>query len=174
MKSIYSPSIFNADVYTKYYANQAGYGDYPPLQTFKGTSYQRGYGIGSIFSSIIRGITPLFQSSFAKQAAKTVGNQLLNTGLQVGKDLLQGQNLKEAAKHRFKQAGTEIMRDMGEQMTNQTGSGRKRRRRKTIKSRVNKKRCGNKRKRKSKKVSKRRKKTKSRKSRKRYLRDILS
>ena len=50
----------STDTYIKYYQNQAGYGDYPPIQTYKGVAYQRGYGIGSIFSSLIRGITHLF------------------------------------------------------------------------------------------------------------------
>ena len=124
MPSVYIPSFANADIYTKYYNNQAGYGDYPTLQTYKGTSYQRGYGIGSIFSSIIKGITPLFQSSFAKQAGKS----LLNTGLQVGSDILQGQNLKDSAKFRFKQAGSDMVDRAAQGIRDQIGSGRKRRR----------------------------------------------
>ena len=126
MPTVYTPSFANADVYTKYYSNQAGYGDYPSLQTYRGTSYQRGYGIGSIFSSIIRGITPLFQSPFVKQATKS----LLNTGLQVGSDILQGQNLKDSMKSRFNQTGADLMDKVVQGMRNQSGSGRRRRKRK--------------------------------------------
>jgi hypothetical protein len=129
----YAPSRSTVDVYTKYYQNQAGFGDGQSVQTYRGSAYQRGYGIGSIFSSIWKGITPLFQSSAVREAARSVGSKLLNTGLQVGSDLLQGQNLKDSAKSRFKQVGSELLDDMAGSLR-QSGGGRKRRGRKKKKS----------------------------------------
>jgi hypothetical protein len=70
---------------------------------FHGARMQRGYGIGGIFKSLARYAIPLF-----KQGAKVVGKKALQTATEVGQDVLQGKNVKEAFKSRGKQAASEL------------------------------------------------------------------
>ncbi len=131
----YKPVL--AESYIKYYQNQAGYGDNPPLQTYKGSAYQRGYGIGSIFSNLIRGITPLFKSTFGRQAA----SKLVNAGLNISNDLLEGKNFNESAKLRFKETGAALLDDAVSALrNNQSGSGFKRKRKRSNNKGINKRR----------------------------------
>ena len=89
MKTPYSILEINPH-YKTYYENQAG----GLLPYFSGKTVQKGYGIGSIFSKLVKGdIKPMLQ-----QGARTVGKELLNTGASFISDVLSGKNLKEAAK----------------------------------------------------------------------------
>ena len=63
---------------------------------FAGPVYQRGHGIGSLFRGLFR-----FAMPFLKQAAKTVGRQALQTGIQVAGDMLENRPLKNQSKHAF-------------------------------------------------------------------------
>src|SRR5260221_3306019 len=98
------------DVYLHYYLNQAGGGGVKAhenyIRTFRAPQYQRGYGFGSIFRSIIKLLTPIFKSSIAKKAAGIAGKQLFTTGSEIGTDLLSGRPLRESIKARGK-AGLE-------------------------------------------------------------------
>lgn len=72
---------------------QAGKGgDFP---VFRGSRMQRGYGLGSILSGMFRTAIP-----FLKSGAKALGKQALKTGVSIGQDVLNGQNLKTAARRR--------------------------------------------------------------------------
>ena len=62
---------------------------------YSGDRFQRGYGLGSIFGSLIRTILPV--------VAKTVGKQALRTGAEVAGDFLQGGNIKQSIKTRGRQ-----------------------------------------------------------------------
>jgi hypothetical protein len=115
--------------YFRYYNNQAGFGyAHPGIATFKGPVYQRGNGIGSIFSSLWSAITPLFRSDTMQKALKTVGQQALHSGMNVGSDLLQGRNLKESLKHRAGEAKSNLMGAAAEELKAMSGSGRRKRR----------------------------------------------
>jgi hypothetical protein len=81
---------------------------------FRGARFQRGYGIGSIFKSLARYAIPLF-----KQGAKVVGKRALQAATEVGQDVLQGNNVKEAFKSRGKQAVSDVAKKV------MTGNGRK-------------------------------------------------
>ena len=81
---------------------------------FRGARMQRGYGIGSIFKSLARYAIPLF-----KQGAKVVGKRALQAATEVGQDVLQGKNVKEAFKSRGKQAASDVAKKV------MTGKGRK-------------------------------------------------
>src|SRR6266851_3960071 len=115
--------------YLRYYKNQAGFGHiHPGISTFKGPIYQRGNGIGSIFSSLFRAITPLFQSD----SVKKIGKALLTTGLNVGSDVLEGKRVGQSLKRRFGETGSNLLEDAVESLREQTGSGRKRKKRRKI------------------------------------------
>ena len=55
-----------------YYLNQIGHG----TPYFSGAAYQKGYGLGGIFSSIAKSVVPLIKSG-----AKAVGKQVLQSGV---------------------------------------------------------------------------------------------
>ena len=84
--------------YESYYLNQVGSGVY------RGTQYQRGYGLGNIFSSIGKSILPLIKSG-----AKALGEQTLHSGVTFGSDILNGQNAKQAAVRRAKEVGSNLL-----------------------------------------------------------------
>ncbi|GFS44890.1 uncharacterized protein F54H12.2 [Trichonephila inaurata madagascariensis] len=82
--------------YEYYYVNQAGSG----LSYYQSQSFQKGYGIGGCFKRLFRTALP-----FLTRGAKSVGKEVLKTGAQIANDLLEGQNLEDAAKHRAKETG---------------------------------------------------------------------
>ncbi len=71
---------------------------------FRGTKYQRGGGIGNIFSSIFRTLLPI-----AKTVGKTVGRQALSMGAQVASDALAGQNIGDSLNQRGREAAGELL-----------------------------------------------------------------
>ena len=62
-----------------YYINQAGSG----LPGFQGTRYQRGAGLGSMFSGLLRAVAPLLKSG-----AKKIGKTLLKKGMNIASNFL--------------------------------------------------------------------------------------
>ena len=110
---------------------QRGKGD---ISIFGGTHPygQRGNELGGMFRSLFRTATP-----FLKTAAKKVGKRLLNTGvdtgMQIAKDVINGQSLKKAAKARAKTAGKQFLTGAFKDLTQQGRGGRllKRRRKAT-------------------------------------------
>ena len=83
-------------MYEDYYVKQAGSG----LPVFGGASFQKGYRIGSVFGSIGRVVLPL-----RKSRAKAVGKEALKSGKQFLGDILEENNVKQAAATRAKAAG---------------------------------------------------------------------
>ena|SRR5277367_4338084 len=90
------------------------------MQYFRGHPYipppsgQEGHGLGSILSSIARTAIP-----FLKPIARSIGRTVLDKGCEVGRDVIEGQNLKSSFKQRV----------FGQDPP-QEGSGRRRRKRK--------------------------------------------
>ena len=84
---------------------------------------QGGNGLGGMFRSLFRTATP-----FLKTTAKKVGKRLLNTGLdtgmQIAKDVINGQSVKKATKSRVKTAGKNVLTGAIQDITQQ-GRGRK-------------------------------------------------
>jgi len=114
-------------MYENYYKRQVG-GELP---VFRGAKYQRGHGLGSVIGGLFRRVVlPFLQRSakdivpFLKQNRKTILTNALKTGMEVADDVLEGKNLKEAAKKRVLSG---IKRTAGS-MNWQTGSGRRRKR----------------------------------------------
>lgn len=74
---------------------------------YVGSGIQRGHGIGGIFAGLAKMAVPLLKS-----AAKSAGKTLLRTGAQFAGDLIQGKNVKDAAKQRAMEAGKSIGRNV--------------------------------------------------------------
>ena len=112
MKKFYIP---NNQLYEEYYLNQTKQkgGNLP---AFRGSRFQQGYGLGSIFKGLFRWAMPHLQ-----QGAKILGKKALQTGAQVAQDVLDGDDVKTAVSKRAKQA----LGDMTSQNSSQSGSGRK-------------------------------------------------
>ena len=86
---------------------------------------QRGYGIGSFLKGLFRSAVPLF-----KEGARTVGKTALNSGVNIARDLLAGQDLKSAVQSRAREAGNELRtkaKNAVRSAIGQTGKGIKRR-----------------------------------------------
>ena len=82
-----------SNTYINYYLNQAGSG----LSAFEGVRYQRGNGF---FGRLLSGaILP---------ALRFLGRKALSTGVEVGMDALDGNNIKESIKRRSKKAAKDV------------------------------------------------------------------
>ena len=97
MKPVY---CCNSKSYENYYLSQVGSGG----PYYSGAQFQRGYGLSNIFSSIGKTILPLL-----KTTAKTVGRQALKSGVAFASDVINGQNAKQAAINRAKEAGSTLL-----------------------------------------------------------------
>ena len=100
MKVPYSILAENPD-YKTYYQNQAG----GVLPVFIGSTVQKGYGLGSMFSRVLKGnIIPML-----RQAANPVGTELLNTGASVVNGVMRGENTKSAVKRNLINGGKNLL-----------------------------------------------------------------
>ena len=104
-----------------YYRQQLGGG----LPYFVGSKIQqRGHGIGSFFANLFRNAIPLI-----KRGLGLVGKTALNTGLDVATDVIrQGKSLRESAEQRLPEGIKRLQTDLP--LITQSGSGRRRIRRK--------------------------------------------
>ncbi|GFV08212.1 uncharacterized protein F54H12.2 [Trichonephila clavipes] len=111
--------------YEDYYVNQAGNG----LSYYQGQSFQKGYGIGGWFKRLC---VCVFRTAlpFLTRGAKSVGKEVLKTGTQIVNDLLEGQNLEDAAKHRTKETGRKLAREAIKKADDMLGQGKKYKRKK--------------------------------------------
>ena len=88
------PHHCQAKAYHDYYLHQAGRG-YP---VYVGTRYQRGHGLGSIFGSLFKSV-PLL-----KRGTKILGREAFKGA----SDVMEGQNVTQAAKSRLKSTGQNL------------------------------------------------------------------
>ena len=88
---------------------------------FRGARIQRGYGIGNFFKSIARFAIPL-----VKRGVQAIGRRALGAAVDVGQDILEGKNVKQAIKSHGIKAVKDIVHQGVKQSGNQSGSGRKR------------------------------------------------
>ena len=72
---------------------------------FRGYPYQRGSGVGSFLKGLLRIVFPL-----ARQAGKAIGREALNTGANIAKDIVQGQDLGTSVKKQSKRAGKRLLK----------------------------------------------------------------
>ena len=90
------------------------------MNVFHGGQIQRGYGLGSFFSSLARRALP-----FLKQGARTLGRAVLKTGVNVAQDVLAGKNLKQSARSRIGQSAQSLKEQALTHLIGQRGSGQK-------------------------------------------------
>ena len=109
-------------LYHLYYSDQVGSG----ISTvFRGREFQRGHGIGSIFSGLFRLAKPLFM-----RGAKAVGKQALRTGGHILDDLANGADFKDAFSKRLGEGGSELVKTAKRKLDEfQSGNGYKAKRR---------------------------------------------
>ena len=154
--------------YKPYYQSQSGSG----IGGYQGFQDQRGHGFFTPFASLFQNIL--------KPLGAYLGKKALSTGMDIGGDILNGENLTNSLKKRFKTTGNKIISDAADRakLFAQTGKGRKRRRRRRKKQKTNKKllitrKASHKRRSKPKKKNKRKSKKKTYK-RKRSKKSLLS
>lgn len=104
----YDPTA-SSSFYEDYYKQQVGNG----LAVFRGATVQRGHGIGGFFSSLLKGALPMI-----KAGAKTLGKQLLKTGMDITSDVIEGKNFKDSAKDRFSESGQQMVKRISSMMGN--------------------------------------------------------
>jgi hypothetical protein len=91
------------ETYHNYYVNQVGRG----FGVFQGSTIQRGHGIGNLLRGLAKSTLPLL-----KQGGKMLGKQLLNTGVGIVKDVMDGENLGVSARKNFKQGGLNLLSNL--------------------------------------------------------------
>jgi hypothetical protein len=74
---------------------------------FQGSTIQRGHGIGNLLRGLAKSTLPLL-----KQGGKMLGKQLLNTGVGIVKDVMDGENLGVSARKNFKQGGLNLLSNL--------------------------------------------------------------
>ena len=97
----------NGAAVEQYYRNQVGTG----LPVFRGNRVQRGHGLGSMFKGLLKSVVPL-----VKSGATSLGKKALSTGLDITRDVLSGQNFKDAARQRLRETGTKTLRKVQNKM----------------------------------------------------------
>lgn len=102
----------NSNQFVAYYVNQAGTG----ISGYSGVKYQKGHGI---FGNIL--------SRFVFPILKSLGKRALNTGINIGTDFLQGENIKSSMKKRLKTTGIDIAEEALNKLKNykQSGTGKR-------------------------------------------------
>ena len=91
------------------------------IASFRGARIQRGYGIGNCFKSIARFAIPL-----VKRGVQAIGRRALGAAVDVGQDILEGKNVKQAIKSHGIKAVKDIVHQGVKQSGNQSGGGQKR------------------------------------------------
>ena len=89
----------DAKAYENYYLSQVGHG----MPYFAGAQVQQGYGLGNLFSSIAKSVLPL-----VKKGAKTLGKQVLQSGVEFASDVLHGK-AKQAAIDQARAASSNLL-----------------------------------------------------------------
>ena len=94
------------------------------ITPYSGATWQRGYGVGSIFRGLFKMAMPL-----ARNAGKSLLKAGVKGGVGLAQDALRGRNVKQAAKRRF--AGA-----MGDVLKGMTGQPRRKRQKRASIKRV--------------------------------------
>lgn len=119
--------MYHADVndFIRLYNPQTGRGGDDGLVFYK-SSYkrQRGSGLGGVLGAIARRLIPIARNILWPAAKKYVLPHASLAAKQLAGDVLSGRNVKESIKHR----GQDALKGIGDAITTQSGSGRKRKR----------------------------------------------
>jgi len=112
-------------LYEDYYLQQSGSG----LPVFHGSRGQRGHGLGSMLSGLFRTAVPMLKRGLA-----TFGKHALKTGLEIAGDVVEGKSFKDSARDRIVPTIIPGIKRFAEEeiFSNQSGSGKRRRRGKKL------------------------------------------
>jgi hypothetical protein len=108
----------SADEYLSFYVNSLdarGLGG-----NYKRIRVQRGDGLGSFLSGAFRRLFPILTSG-----AKAVGEQILNTGLLLLRDGINGKDMKESVRERVNAAGNNLSKRAAANLGDMVGNGLK-------------------------------------------------
>ena len=118
----------DAKAYENYYLSQVGHG----MPYFAGARVQQGYGLGNPFS--FKSVLPL-----VKKGAKTLGKQVLQSGVEFASDVLHGKNAKQAAIDQARAAGSNLLQVAKQQVGKRKAAQQKIGKRKAAPRKVQKK-----------------------------------
>lgn len=89
------------DEFTHKHYKQNGNGTIP---IFSGDKYQTGFGLGSIFGSILKAALPV-----VKEGVKSLGKTAVKTGLNIARDSLSGKSIKDSLSDNLDNAKGEVL-----------------------------------------------------------------
>lgn len=94
--------------FNKYYLDQAS-GNYP---VFRGSVYQRGYGLGNVFQRFFSWALPLLKQH-ALPIAKVLGKEVINNVASVANDAIDGRDIKESVNEKLKNTLEKLQKGKG-------------------------------------------------------------
>lgn len=109
----------DSDLTRQSYYDQTGNGSIP---IYSGEKYQAGYGLGSIFGSILKAALPV-----VKQGVKSLGKTALQTGVNIAKDKLSGKSFQDSLSDNFGMAKREVLSNGMNFIMNKTGNKKRKR-----------------------------------------------
>ena len=123
--------------YYKYYESQSGSGP-----VFQGARFQKGYGLGGIFSKFFKWITPVLKTHaipLLKSGAQSLGTEAVKAAANIVTDAIHGKNFEESAKQHGNEA-FQTLKNKAQSVFHQKGSGKKRKKqnRKVISKKIEK------------------------------------
>ena len=85
------------------------------VRVFNGAKYQRGHGLGNIFSGMLKAAMPMI-----KEGAKTLGKTALKAGVNIARDKMAGKSFKESFQDNLRLAGSELTNQAINNLRNST------------------------------------------------------
>ena len=82
-----------------------------PIRIYAGSRYQRGHGLGNIFSNILQAAIPV-----VKKGALALGKTALQTGINIARDSINGKKMKmfkKSQKNSWKMRNTSLSQGFG-------------------------------------------------------------
>ena len=93
-----------------YYSNTGE----PSFPVYRGIRYQKGYGLGRVFSRLFRYIMPIIKEK-GLPILKSVGETALKGVSNLASDALKGKNIKQSAEERLMETFSELKNKAGMQ-----------------------------------------------------------
>lgn len=108
---------YNAVEAENFYKN---YEPEPTIPIFTGARYQRGHGIGNIFSGLLKAAIPI-----VKKGALSLGKTALQTGVNIAKESLAGKDIRSSINDNLQIAGTDILNKSTKYLSQKNNKKRK-------------------------------------------------
>lgn len=107
-----------AEQYVAFYTNR--YDNQNLGGTLRAVRVQKGAGLGDFFANAFRKFFP-----YLKNGAKALGGQLLNTGIGLLRDTINGKNMRDSMRERVTAAGNDLTERAAASLGKMVGSGLK-------------------------------------------------